>query len=1512
MKGHIFSIISSHAAHRSRSYFSTGIVLLLMLVSFSSAAALDQALDPFGQVESSPAPISTLTEDQLLPRVEYGYTFNEYLVVWDDVIRDFDHDIYAIRVNDQGMPVYGEISVGASGRMDIRPDIAFSLNMNEYLVVWENEYSTTDHDIYAQRVSADGSLVGGEIHVAYTGAYDRKPVVVYNPWTYQYLVVFERNMGSDEFTQLDIMAQRLTEDGLLMGGEITIANGYLDEQLPAVACDGINYLVAWQGDYSEETNIYGQRVQYDGTLIGSMFGVSTWGNDQLVPRLAYNSDDAQYFVVWEDHYFSPWEINGQRLDQYGNLIGNPVGVAVGGTKNHTDPDVAYMDNTRSYLVVWQFEYSTSDHDIYSRRVAYDGSQPEAEVGISTLGTEEKHPALASNTLEQGMVVWEDWRNYYSNGVDIYGSLETVYVPVLSGVVYEGDPGDYSIPFPGVYVELGCSNDQGYFGTLTSWTWTDAYGQYFLPAYTICEYYNIRETDAAGYFSVGAQTQGGVVYSSNWIYYNYPLGGKVLTGNNFWDKPEGPGDITPPGNWANFEPTGWVNVQTVPVSEQVQDTQSGLDVSTAQYQYSIDNGDVWSGWMPASITGNDGTTDPQTISANVPFGQDSGPDSHNRVMFQVQDIAENTGTSPEYVVRIDSVPPTNPTSISSPTHTPYVWSNNQYITVQWTGATDERSGIYGYSTSYDHNQYTIPDIYRDTADPSQEFYVYEDSNTWWIHVRSLDNAGNAAAGAVHYGPFYIDAEPPTAWFTNQNGSVNVPNITIFWYGGDNLSGVVAYDVQTNTNNGGWVDWRVNTPDTYAVFSGLAGQDVSFRVRARDNAGNIGDWSSLLWIHFGVDVTANVKDESGANLLYAKVYHNNVLIGVTGANGSVTIPDTLIGDSLSAMYLVYTKPAGKPDHLRDGSISWGWRVYLTSIDIPNDGSPQLFHVIDTNVQQQLIVRKDQALIGAHIIIVVQWDATATILNDIREGAISASSFLYDVTDGQFFYETVEIFDNGQNGPANDMYIYTDNTVWPNAFIGAIKDKTGRMMFPPEFGPTWSSKRAYDTMIHEFGHYGLWLFDEYKVRSGAGGGFCTINWENATPDTRASIMAKSDISSELCSTADPNHMHNTNTEQDAQNNGESTWQTVMRVYADSNVPNRWILQSPDTRYVPVVPGPTDYQVSPWMSIYVTDNITPVCAPYSLHVSYEGNPVPDALVTVEGSGGKISIQGKTDEGGNITIRGAYNGDMIFVKIGDRSAYTTITCSPGSLGGESITSPNSIIIEPDPFILDTFILPLNNTSVQIQAKASVELSYPPQVVLWQDAASQPIHVSMSYDAGLGMYVGQASLDVNLDMSGFARVIATDIYARSVMKIVPLNLQTLDPTLPTRVRSSDNRLELLLQPGSIVGDPAITVQFASGMALEQGSLRIIGSAYTIVTSNGEYLLNQPAMLNIYYPINQFRLLDNERLGLYKWDQLSQTWVLVSTDVDSENQLISAEITELGTFAVMAPPFYFYQLPLIRK
>jgi hypothetical protein len=138
-------------------------------------------------------------------------------------------------------------------------------------------------------------------------------------------------------------------------------------------------------------------------------------------------------------------------------------------------------------------------------------------------------------------------NESNNCVDIDCDADTEACWTLSGRVYEGDKGvepPDSSAIPGASVSLyGANNPYPAQGTFLKSDTTDTEGWYGIE---VCggnwEFYNIIETDPSGYQSVGGTSVSGLEKTANWIQYEYPLEGKTLTGNKFWDEEEGSGQV----------------------------------------------------------------------------------------------------------------------------------------------------------------------------------------------------------------------------------------------------------------------------------------------------------------------------------------------------------------------------------------------------------------------------------------------------------------------------------------------------------------------------------------------------------------------------------------------------------------------------------------------------------------------------------------------------------------------------------------------------------------------------------------------------------------------------------------------------------------------------------------------------------------------------------------------------------------------------------------------------------
>lgn len=83
----------------------------------------------------------------------------------------------------------------------------------------------------------------------------------------------------------------------------------------------------------------------------------------------------------------------------------------------------------------------------------------------------------------------------------------------------------------------------------------------------------------------------------------------------------------------------------------------------------------------------------------------------------------------------------------------------------------------------------------------------------------------------------DLTPPTAALDPQPSHAFGP-IRVSWSGADTVSSVASYDVQVReVPSGAWTNWLTETKATSGFYKGKAGKVYEFRVRARDEAGNV---------------------------------------------------------------------------------------------------------------------------------------------------------------------------------------------------------------------------------------------------------------------------------------------------------------------------------------------------------------------------------------------------------------------------------------------------------------------------------------------------------------------------------------------------------------------------------------------------------------------------------------------------------------------------------------------------
>ena len=232
------------------------------------------------------------------------------------------------------------------------------------------------------------------------------PDVAYNIQEDSYLIVWEFNSYSGGSYE-NVQGRLLYADGSLSGDLFFDTGGALRNRTQPRVDYGYTYnrnMVVWVGKTSGGvySDIEGQVVNSNGAKIGSNFiiaqGTLTLSHDQ--PDLAYNISRNQYLIVWRcydtnDPNDFNYDIYGQRVTDVPGSKGNRLSIGRF-SPSESSPSVAALQSPAPqsgiYLVAWQLQFAPGDNDIYGLLVEGDGTiGAEVELTGAYSNLDETHP-----------------------------------------------------------------------------------------------------------------------------------------------------------------------------------------------------------------------------------------------------------------------------------------------------------------------------------------------------------------------------------------------------------------------------------------------------------------------------------------------------------------------------------------------------------------------------------------------------------------------------------------------------------------------------------------------------------------------------------------------------------------------------------------------------------------------------------------------------------------------------------------------------------------------------------------------------------------------------------------------------------------------------------------------------------------------------------------------------------------------------------------------------------------
>lgn len=324
-----------------------------------------------GQVLSEFTVYWNPTRDSAQPAVDYDPVHDRYLVAWvfDAAGNGSNWDLYGRFIPWAGPnPGLTAFAISTWGTQQWNPKVAYGRAVEEFLVVWANEYQAGTPPMYisGRRVKADGSgFPGGASDLTISHATQNRvnPDVTYSLVRNEYLVVYDN--------AADIFGIRLTGNlGHNFGGEFGIAGWPGAEIHPAVAAcqEADQYLVAWQSDQNTGNDaVYARFVNGDGTVAGvHLIGDVT--SPDREPDEACNLAGNQYLVTWQQMYTSKkYGIIGRPVHPNATMDAAFVIVDASWTKSRTQPAIA--GGFTNYLVAWEHERNGAAYqDIHGRLI----------------------------------------------------------------------------------------------------------------------------------------------------------------------------------------------------------------------------------------------------------------------------------------------------------------------------------------------------------------------------------------------------------------------------------------------------------------------------------------------------------------------------------------------------------------------------------------------------------------------------------------------------------------------------------------------------------------------------------------------------------------------------------------------------------------------------------------------------------------------------------------------------------------------------------------------------------------------------------------------------------------------------------------------------------------------------------------------------------------------------------------------------------------------------------------
>ena len=342
------------------------------------------------------------------------------IVAWFDYRNGPAADIYVQRLNAAGVPMWlaNGVAVCTAGSEQTFPRIT-SDGAGGAVVAWTDYRNGVNYDIYAQRINANGVVqwAANGVGVCIAPGYQLSPSIAPDGTGGAILTWHDQRSGT-----YDIYTQRVNGSGAVQwtpnGFALCSASG--NQFAPTIIPDGNGgAVVTWYDLRSGAYDIYAQRINAFGASAWQSNGVPvcTAFDDQYSPVLVADAAGGS-IIAWYDQRSGQYDIYAQRLSPSGAPLWNVNGVALcAAAGDQYLPSIA-TDRSGGAVVGWYDFRGGSSSDIYTQRINALGVPLWTADGqaVCTAALNQYVPVVASDDEGGAVIAWYDERG---GGFDVY-------------------------------------------------------------------------------------------------------------------------------------------------------------------------------------------------------------------------------------------------------------------------------------------------------------------------------------------------------------------------------------------------------------------------------------------------------------------------------------------------------------------------------------------------------------------------------------------------------------------------------------------------------------------------------------------------------------------------------------------------------------------------------------------------------------------------------------------------------------------------------------------------------------------------------------------------------------------------------------------------------------------------------------------------------------------------------------------------------------------------------------